>query len=288
METILTGYSLLEGPLWDPRRGLIFADADVGGVYAIDPASRAVSTLVEHRRGIGGIVGHRAGGLVVSGRNIAYKEADRETRVLLPNDPDGGIVGFNDIAADARGRVYAGSLGFYPTVPGSEPRPGGLHVIDLDGSTRRVADGVKLTNGMAFSEDGSLLYHCDSGDQTVYVYDIDDDGGVSGRRRFAEVREGLPDGMAITVDGRVWVAVAHGGAVAVFNPDGSLDRRLTFPLPMVTNLCFGGDDLRDLYVVTGSDGVDGRAGSVYRLRCDVAGLPVPAAAVEITSAAAAA
>jgi D-xylonolactonase len=283
METILDGYGLLEGPVWDPGRGLIFADAELGGVHVLDPASRVVSTLVEHRRGIGGVVRHRDGALVVSGRNVAYKAADRETVVLLPNDPDGGIVGFNDITTDAAGRVYAGSLGFYPTVPGDEPRPGALHVIDLDGSVRKLADGVQLTNGMAFSGDGSLLYHCDSGDRTIYVYDVAPDGDVSGRRPFAQAPDGLPDGMAITVDGRVWVAVAHAGIVMVFNPDGSLDRTLEFPLPMVTSLCFGGEDRRDLYVVTGSDGVEGHAGTVYRLRSNVAGLPVAAAAVAIPS-----
>lgn len=288
METLLDGYGLLEGPVWDARHGLVFADADLGGVHALDPGSRVVSTLVEHRHGIGGIVRHRSGGLVVSGRNVAYKEAGRATAVLLANDPDGGIVGFNDITTDARGRVYAGSLGFYPTVPGDEPRPGALHVIDLDGTTRTVADGVQLTNGMAFSGDGALLYHCDSGDRTIYVYDVAEDGGVSGRRPFAEVPDGLPDGMALTVDGRVWVAVAHAGLVLVFHADGSLERRLEFPLPMVTSLCFGGEDLRDLYVVTGSDGVEGRAGTVYRLRSDVAGLPVAPAAVAVPATATAA
>jgi D-xylonolactonase len=281
MDTVLTGYQLLEGPVWDAKRGLVFADAEQGGVYALDPTSGAVSTLVEHRRGIGGLALHAQGGLVVSGRNIAYKEAGRETQVLLPNDPAGGTVGFNDITTDAVGRVYAGSLGFYPTVPGDEPRPGALYVIELDGSVRELAKGVKLTNGLGFSPDGSLLYHCDSGDHTVYVYDVSETTGVGPRRPFAAVPNGLPDGMAISVDGSVWVAVAHGGEVLRFRPDGSLRERLEFPVPMVTSLCFGGDDMRDLYVVTGSDGVEGNAGTVYRLRSEVPGVPIPAARVAV-------
>ena len=76
--------------------------------------------------------------------------------------------------------------------------------------------------------------------------------------------------------------MAHGSAVTVFNPDGSERQSIPVPLPMVTSLCFGGADLRDLYVVTGSIGA-GRedAGTVYRLRADVAGLPVAPARVDL-------
>jgi gluconolactonase len=250
-------------------------------VRVLDPASGAVRDVVEHRRGIGGVVRHRDGGVVVSGRNVAYKAPGRETAVLIANDLDHGVVGFNDITTDRQGRIYAGSLGFYPTVAGDAPRPGALHLIDLDGSVRMLAEPVLLTNGMGFSPDGTLLYHCDSGDQTVYVYDVDDDGSVADRRALASVKPGLPDGMAISDDGRIWVAVAHDGRVVVLAPDGSVDAEISFPVPMVTSLCFGGDDLRDLYVVTGSDGATGDAGTIYRLRSDVAGVPIAPASVVV-------
>ena len=88
--------------------------------------------------------------------------------------------------------------------------------------------------------------------------------------------------MKVAVDGSVWVAVAHAGIVRVFNADGSHRRDIEIPLPLVTSLCFGGDDLRDLYVVTGSKGgPSDRCGSIYRIRSDVSGVPMHAAKVRI-------
>jgi gluconolactonase len=92
----------------------------------------------------------------------------------------------------------------------------------------------------------------------------------------------VPDGLAVSVDGAVWVAMARGGAVIVLEPDGRERERIACPLPMVTSVCFGGDDLRDLYVVTGSDGTGTQnAGTVFRTRVSVAGLPVAQARIKI-------
>jgi gluconolactonase len=112
---------------------------------------------------------------------------------------------------------------------------------------------------------------------------------------FAKVEPGVPDGLAVAEDGSVWVASAGGGAVRVFDADGSEREPLSVPQPGVTSLCFGGDDLRDLYIVTGTvggpappaptgDGPAGHTGSVYRVRVEVPGLPVPAARVALPGA----
>ena len=92
----------------------------------------------------------------------------------------------------------------------------------------------------------------------------------------------VPDGLKVASDGSVWVADAHGGRVAVFNLDGSHRHDVPVPLPMVTSLCFGGDDLRDLYVVTGSrGGPSENCGSVFRTRVDVPGLALYPARVSV-------
>jgi gluconolactonase len=283
MDQLATGYTLIEGPTWDPARGLLWSDVHEGGVYCLDRAG-AVTTVIEHRRGIGGIALHERGGLVVGGRNIAYKGPAAEgTVVLLDSERAGGGVGFNDLTTDRSGRIYVGSLGASPFDPQAEQKTGALHVIDLDGSTRRLATGIRLTNGLGFSPDGKRLYHSDSRAQIVGVYDVRGDGSVSERRVFARVEPGVPDGLAVAEDGSVWVAVAGGGAVRVFEASGAERRPIAMPLPMVTSLCFGGDDLRDLYVVTGSTGAPSdHSGSVYRLRVEVPGVPVAAARVSLT------
>lgn len=282
METLASGYGLIEGPVWDAARGLFFSDVHNGGVFCLGP-SGGITTVVEHRRGIGGMALHADGGLIVSGRNIAYKGPARPgTAVIL--DRDDSIVGFNDLTTDASGRVYVGSLGASPFETGAweNPKTGWLHVIDVDGSSRRVADGIRLTNGLGFSPDGARLYHSDSRANVVGVYDVAADGSVGPRRVFARVEPGIPDGLAVSADGAVWVAVAHGSAVIVYDADGKERERIPCPLPMVTSVCFGGSDLKDLYIVTGSSG-SGRddAGSVFRVRAGVAGLPVPAARIAL-------
>ena len=281
MQRLTSGYGLVEGPLWVPGRGLLFSDVHGGGVFAVDEADE-VSTVFAHRRGIGGMALHEQGGVVVGGRNIAFKRFDGgDTVVLLDRDPEHGNVGYNDLATDAAGRIYVGSLGS-PVFEAGEQIAGNLHLIDLDGSSRIVAEDVLLTNGLGFSPDGKTLYHSDSRRQTVYRYDAAPNGDLGPKQPFAKTANGAPDGLAVAEDGSVWVAVAGGGVVSVFNSDGSLRENIEVPMPMVTSLCFGGNDLRDLYVVTGSDGVEGdRQGAVYRLRAATAGLPAPLARTAI-------
>jgi D-xylonolactonase len=284
MQRVATGYGLIEGPVWDPARGLYFSDVINGGVFLLDRAGK-VSTAVPKRRGIGGMALHASGGLVVGGRDIAHVSLDGgATRPLLPLDAIAGATGFNDLTTDAAGRVYVGSLAFR-VFGGETPKPGHLHVIDLDGGMRTLSDGVMLTNGLGFSPDGKRLYHSDARAPLVRVYDVMPDGSVGPWREFATLGEaGVPDGLKVASDGSVWVADAHGGRVAVFDSDGRQRKDLAIPLPMVTSLCFGGDDLRDLYVVTGSrGGPHDNCGSIFRTRVEVAGLALPPARVALPS-----
>jgi gluconolactonase len=273
---------LIEGPVWDAAKGLYFSDVINGGVFLLDRADR-VTLAVPKRRGIGGMALHADGGLVVGGRDIVHVRPGVEgsTTLLAASNTPGGI-GFNDLTADAAGRIYVGSLAFR-VFGGDTPKPGHLHVIDLDGSTRTVSDGVMLTNGLGTSPDGKRLYHSDARAEHVRVYDVAADGSVGPWRVFAAMGDGhVPDGLKVAADGSVWVADAHGGRVAVFNPDGSHRKDLAVPLPMVTSLCFAGDDMRDLYVVTGSrGGPTENCGTVFRVRADVPGLPLAPARTKL-------
>lgn len=274
MEKLATGFGLIEGPVWDDTRGLMFSDVIHGGYHRLlDNGDTEI--VFPHRRGIGGAALHAEDGMVLSGRNIAFKSFD-QTRagVFLTNDVAEEAIGFNDLGTDPDGRIYVGSLAFRPVGGAEEPKPAYLHMVDLDGSIHTLQDGVLLTNGLAVSPDGSRLYHSDSRNQAVYAYARHGDGTVEPRQVFARVETGVPDGVAMAEDGSLWVAIAHGGCVIGYAPDGGEIARLPCPQGMVTSVCFGGADLKTLYVVTGSGGeASDRAGSVYAQPMDVPGLP---------------
>ncbi|MBT3427442.1 MAG: SMP-30/gluconolactonase/LRE family protein [Gammaproteobacteria bacterium] len=284
METLCEGYSLVEGPLWVPGMGLVFSDVLLGGVFCVDKAG-SVNVVFEHRRGIGGMSLHEAGGLVVSGGKISYKPFDGgNSKVLLDKDEANGIVGFNDITTDPVGRVYAGSLGSSPVFDdGLGPKAGDLFLIEIDGSVKKVAEDVLLTNGLGFSPDGSVLYHSDSGRRRVNYYQVSKDGTLGPKGIFAEMQTGTPDGLAVSEDGRVWVALAGGGkGVAVFGPSGELLEFIEIPQPLCSSVCFGGEDMKDLYIVSGSTGTNSeKSGAVYKTRVDVAGMVVPQARIKL-------
>jgi gluconolactonase len=152
---------------------------------------------------------------------------------------------------------------------------------------RTISDGVMLTNGLGFSPDGTRLYHSDARAGHVRVYDVLADGSVGPWREFAALGQGrVADGLKVASDGSVWVADARGGRVAVFEPDGSHRGDVSVPRPMVTSLCFAGEDLKDLYVVTGSEGGPSQmSGTIYRTRIDVAGQPLAPARVKLSTSA---
>lgn len=274
LKTLSSGHGLLEGPIWSAELGLIVADAIVGGVQAYKPGEEAV-LVVPHRRGIGGMALHENGAVIIGGRNLAVKrpawEGDDSTTILLENDPANDIVGYNDLAVDAVGRIYIGSLAFVAATT-REGKPGKLHLVDLDGSSRVVAEDILLTNGLGFSPDGKTLYHSDSLRYVVYAYDVEPDGTLTNRRTFVTTRNAMPDGLVVDSAGTVWVAEPNSGKVVGYDPSGTLVGSVTIPVPMVTSMCFGGEDLRDLYIVSGSEGQNtDRGGGIYKVRVDIPG-----------------
>lgn len=278
-ERIATGFGLLEGPVWDPRRGLLAADATHGGVFRFD--GDGVRTEIPHRRGIGGLALHADGSLIVSGRNLACKPADGgPTVVLIDNDPARtGLAGFSDLTSTPDGGIYAGLLGSRPDAHGRVAKPGGLYRIRPDGSAEALLPppAVLHTNGLGFSPDARWLYYADSGHATVFRYRVLDDGRLGAGTPFAVLASGIPDGLAVAADGTVWIAAAFAGEVQAFRPDGRLRARIALPESLVTNVCFGGPELKTLWITTGGLDGEARIGAVYAVDLPDPGAPVPPA-----------
>jgi gluconolactonase len=274
MEAILSGYVFPEAPRVDAAGRLHFSDIIGGGVYRVG-ADGSVDTVIPKRRGVGGLVFHADGGLVVSGRDVVHVR-DGVSRPLLHVE---GALGFNDLTTDATGRVYVGSMRSGADL--LEGRvPSELWRIDGAGGACALYDGVQFPNGVGFSPDGRTLYHSDYAAAHVLAHTIGVDGRATERRIFAAPPRGRPDGLAIDEAGGVLTALGDGCGVARFRGDGTLDRVLAVPAAFVASLCFGGADRRDLYVVGVAAGADpARGGTIWRTRVDVPGLIPPLARV---------
>jgi sugar lactone lactonase YvrE len=148
---------------------------------------------------------------------------------LLRREPDGSLVthanlgqpGWNDIVADGRGSIYVNRAGFNP-MAGEEVQPGFVFLVAADGSVRQVADGIAFPNGMAVTADNSTLIVADSYRHSLVAFDIGSGGVLSGRRVWADLGEGTPDGICADAENAIWYAdvpnqrcvrVAAGGAV---------------------------------------------------------------------------
>jgi sugar lactone lactonase YvrE len=258
VEALASGYGLLEAPCADGD-GVYFSDVLGGGVHRWTPGGE-VETVIPKRRGIGGMCLHADGGLVVSGRDVVHVK-DGESRTLLARDE---VVGFNDLGTDAEGRVLAGALRFHP-FKGEDPVPGEIWRIDAAGEAEEVFGGILWANGIGTSPDGEMVYACDFSSGEVIAYD----GAAA--RPLIRTESGDADGLAVDCEGCIWVALGGGSAIGRYSPAGELDRVLEVPTDFVSSLCFGGEDLRDLYITT--------VGSLFRTRVDVAGLPVTPAGV---------
>ncbi len=267
VESVLrTPHGLLEAPRIGPGGELVFSDVIAGGLWEYSPGDGTTRELLPKRRGIGGAVPHADGGWVISGRTVLHLGPAGEQRELLGAE---GVCGYNDLGSTPDGRLLAGALR-YRALAGEDPRPGQLLVLEGDGP-RVLSEQVTWPNGVGCSPDGETIYLSDYAGRVVLAIPIEGGEAVE----FCRSPRGSADGLAVDVEGGVWVALAEGGGVARFHPDGSLDGLVDLPSTLVSSLSFGGPDMRDVLITTADNEVDPQlGGTLLRARSEVAGLAV--------------
>jgi len=277
LETLAYGYGLLEAPRVDERNRLYFSDIPNGGIYRRNPDGK-IDTVLPRRRGVGGMMFNYGGGIVMTGRGlILFDESTGKSRDLFVEWEGKPLMGLNDLTTDDAGSVYTGSLNFDP-LSNNKTIPGSLFRVDPPGRATKLWDGIEVTNGLGFSPDRKLLYHSDSTTGAVWAYDVQPDRSVKDRRIFGKMPAGWPDGLTVDAEGGVWVAAVRAGEVVRFKSDGAVKQQIKVPAKMVTSVVFGGADMMDLYIVTADNlEVADRKGTIFRMRSDVPGLPVPKA-----------
>ena len=170
----------------------------------------------------------------------------------------------NDAKADAKGRIWAGSMPF-----GLDKPSGALYRLDPDRGLHRMDGGYYVTNGPAFSPDQRFLFHTDTMRSQIYRFALHDDGSLGPRETFIafEPEWGRPDGMTTDAEGHLWIAHWGGGRISRFTPDGKLERSIPLPASQITNVCFAGPALDRMFVTCAAENreQEAAAGSLFEI-----------------------
>jgi sugar lactone lactonase YvrE len=271
-----------ECPIWDAdEQALFFVDIKGRALHRYRPVSgeHAVMAMPEE---IGCIGLRKDGGFIAgfrSGLWLLDSQGNRETK-LADNPEDQRTSRFNDGRVDPAGRFLAGTI--------DEPKDGGkAHLYRYDHrGLATLASGLLTSNGVAFSPDGRTLYHSDTPTFMVWRYAYNPASGEAvGKTLFARLEPtetdcGRPDGAAVDAEGCYWTALFEGGRIQRYAPDGRLLAEYPVPARCPTMICFGGADLKTLYVTSARTGRSGdelaafpHPGSLFSMPVDVPGLP---------------
>ncbi len=263
-----------ENPLWHPlEHKLYWTDITTGRLFRFDPSSREHDQIFTGRP-VGGFTFQADGGLLLfMDRGTIAVWNDGELRELLPSLPDEFDSRFNDVFADTAGRVFCGTMSTYH-------HRGRLYRLDTNGRLHLILENIGCSNGIAISTDQKSLFYTDSFARQIYCFDYDAaTGNICNQSPFATFDEddGLPDGITLDTNGRLWAALWGGGCIVRLTEDGAIQERYSLPVRNVTSLTFGGSDLHDVYVTTagGDDKHSNGAasGAIFRFKTGMRGFP---------------
>ena len=269
-ERLATGFVFTEGPLWDPDGFYYFGDVRASMMYRVTPG-RPHEVVREKTGGGNGTTFDLAGRLVLcegDNRRVTRRAADGRFEVLVDRFEGKRLNRPNDVVCKSDGSLYFTDPGLRVPLAEREVEHAGVYRIAPDGAVSLVAD-FEYPNGLAFSPDERLLYVANTRwAQYIHVLELEADGRVLRRRIFADMSsdetDGVPDGMKVDVEGRVYCTGP--GGTWVFAPDGTRLGIIRTP-EVPANLAFGGPDLRTLFFTART--------SVYTLRVKVPGQPHP-------------
>jgi len=181
----------------------------------------------------------------------------------------------NDAKCDVRGRFWGGSCQME-----FEAGKGKLHRWEGGKQNKVMVEGLALPNGIGWNYENTLMYLADSMAKKVYVSDFDlTDDFVPKFRELISIDSGVPDGLAVDMDGCIWLAVWGGSRVSKISPQGKILEEYHFPVAQPSSCAFGSDGT--LYVTSARAGISEAellnqplAGSLFTLSTSTAGVPV--------------
>ncbi|WP_418317547.1 SMP-30/gluconolactonase/LRE family protein [Piscinibacter sakaiensis] len=276
-----------ESPLWHPdQQCLYWCDIPGHRLHRFNPAT-GIESHWDFDTDVAACAPLRDGSMLLAMRDGLWRvdlaSGNRERLAPPPYDP--AVERFNDAKCDPAGRFWVGTI-YEPR----DPPLAALYCLSGQQLDRR-ADGITVSNGLAWSPDGATMYWSDTKAHRIDAFDFGvADGSLSRRRVFAsfaprdagspQAYGGRPDGAAVDSEGCYWVAMFEGARIVRLSPAGDVIREIRLPVQCPTMVCFGDADLRTLYITTASHkrpeaelAAQPWAGSVLAMRVDVPGLP---------------
>lgn len=274
-----------EGPHWDERNNCLFyVDLLQGTLYRSDTLQQNEETFHIENSATTFCIPYESDPnsiLISKDKQILKLKWDtKEATLLAEVEPDVNTR-FNDGKCDPAGRLWAGTMGL-ETSPGIiDQGLGSLYSMDASSYVVKHLSGITISNGLAWSRDSRIMFYVDSFPRKIYALDYDlATGSIAKQRDLVDFNKaskysdcGLPDGITLDAEGKLWVACFGGGRVLRIDPQtGELIRTVFLPTKRITSCCFGGPNYSDLYVTSAYYGLnekersqDKDAGAVFKV-----------------------
>lgn len=274
--------TLGEGPVWDfKRQSLFWVDIEGYGLYHYDPSSGSNKDWVFEEM-IGAAIPMKNGNLLLAmekGLASFNLETEQLTKLGVLENSNTAIR-FNDGKVGPNGNFWIGTM-----EKNCAPKAGNFYRVESDLNSTLQIQNTTVSNGMAWTSDKKTFYYIDSPTYEIRAFDLDlESGCISNPKTVVEVPEdyGSPDGMSIDSENMLWVAHWGGNCVRRWNPrTGKVLQKIKVPAPHVTSCCFGGKDLKTLYITTARSGLDKKqleefplSGGLFIYEADVKGTPI--------------
>ncbi len=281
VKQLATGFDWVEGPVWFGDGGyLLFSDIPNNRIMRWTPGE-GISIYREPSNYSNGHTRDRQGRLVScehGERRVSRTEHDGSISVVADSYDGKRLNSPNDVIVKSDGSIWFtdphyGIMTDYEGYRSEQELPCNVYRVDPDiGKIDAVVTDMACPNGLAFSQDETILYVADTGrmhdpdaDRHIRVYNVSSDGkSVSGGQKFYTIDPGCSDGFRLDTDGNIWSSAADG--VHCISPEGKLLGKILVP-ELVSNLCFGGRAKHELYITATT--------SIYRVTLNRSGVQHP-------------
>lgn len=242
-----------EGPIWSPQTNCVtWTDITQNKFHTADLDTGATQTF--SAPSMLGAIAHTRGGDYIAATQEGFAHVSIDGKFSTLHSFLAADMRMNDGKVDPVGRFWAGSLALT-----FEKNRGSLYVLEKDGSYLSVLNNLTLSNGMGWSPDSNYFYYIDSIPGVLKRFDYE---AVHGRISNPvdlitfDTSKGIPDGMSVTADGKIAVALWDGGRVEIFEPSGKKISEIKLGVSRPTSCTFGGADGNVLIVTTASQGIE--------------------------------